>query len=364
MLSSGDFHRGERLPAESKLASEFGISRMTLRSAMGDLEREGLIRRERNQGCFFGSPAPTAKVEQSPITQGLMARTVVLITDLKAAVGRDLFDGQSASVVSGVMDKAARANLDFLRLTADERDDTWINELLKLKVRGVVLSCWTKSLDWQYSVIARLQQQDVPVVVWANVDEMRAFDRVITDHVSGAEQLVDCLADSGSRKILRLWTQSSSTPWIAAHNTGYTRAVVRRGLEELPSLHVEDLPDRGHDERSFRARVRHVAGYLAESFGTQLPIDAIMVGTDCEALVALAACRLFGRTDIRVTGYDNYWQSIHERQWEPAVPFATVEKDNHRLGTEMVDLLLKRIEGALSAEPCARLVEQKLVVTS
>jgi len=34
------------------------------------------------------------------------------------------------------------------------------------------------------------------------------------------------------------------------------------------------------------------------------------------------------------------------------------------LGTEMVDLLLKRIEGALSAEPCARLVEQKLVVTS
>ena len=56
-------------------------------------------------------------------------------------------------------------------------------------------------------------------------------------------------------------------------------------------------------------------------------------------------------------------QSSAERQWEPGNLFATVEKSNHRIGEEMVEMLLGRIRGALPAEPQLRLLEQKIIVT-
>ena len=44
VMNSG-LREGERLPAENKLALQFEVSRMTLRSAMEVLEREGMVRR-------------------------------------------------------------------------------------------------------------------------------------------------------------------------------------------------------------------------------------------------------------------------------------------------------------------------------
>ncbi len=89
-----------------------------------------------------------------------------------------------------------------------------------------------------------------------------------------------------------------------------------------------------------------------------------MVSTDCDALLALAACRILGRTDIRVTGYDNYWEELHERQWEPAIPFATIDKNNHRLGQEMAALLFQRLAGRqLSPGPHCQFLKQRLVLS-
>jgi GntR family transcriptional regulator len=57
-IESGTLAPGARLPPERQLAESLGVSRMTVRQALGDLERDGLLRRVvgRAGGTFVREP--------------------------------------------------------------------------------------------------------------------------------------------------------------------------------------------------------------------------------------------------------------------------------------------------------------------
>lgn len=55
-LQSGDIPPSTRLPSESALCKEFGVSRATVRQALRHLESRGLVRRVMNRGVFAGAP--------------------------------------------------------------------------------------------------------------------------------------------------------------------------------------------------------------------------------------------------------------------------------------------------------------------
>lgn len=52
-ITSGDLVQGGLLPAESRIASEAKVSRFTVRQAIADLEREGLLFRQQGRGTFI-----------------------------------------------------------------------------------------------------------------------------------------------------------------------------------------------------------------------------------------------------------------------------------------------------------------------
>jgi GntR family transcriptional regulator len=54
-LYNNEFARGEKLPSETELASDFGVSRITARKALSEMERKGFVTRQRGRGTYVAT---------------------------------------------------------------------------------------------------------------------------------------------------------------------------------------------------------------------------------------------------------------------------------------------------------------------
>lgn len=56
MIENGELKPGDKLPAETELASQYGVSRATIRRAITDMAREGYFYRKQGKGTFVSEP--------------------------------------------------------------------------------------------------------------------------------------------------------------------------------------------------------------------------------------------------------------------------------------------------------------------
>ncbi len=80
LISEGQYEAGDRLPSERDLIRELGISRNTLRKALGDLERAGMIWRHVGKGTFVTSP----EVSQTPDRLAFLGRQLTPVKIMRA----------------------------------------------------------------------------------------------------------------------------------------------------------------------------------------------------------------------------------------------------------------------------------------
>lgn len=64
-IVSGRWVPGARIPSENELCSRYGLSRTTIRQALGRLEQEGLVSREKGRGTFVSDSRPRSWLIQS-----------------------------------------------------------------------------------------------------------------------------------------------------------------------------------------------------------------------------------------------------------------------------------------------------------
>ena len=60
-ILNGQLEPGEKLPTENEFIKQFGVSQITIRNALSNLEREGLIVRNRAKGTYVGENIPIKK---------------------------------------------------------------------------------------------------------------------------------------------------------------------------------------------------------------------------------------------------------------------------------------------------------------
>jgi GntR family transcriptional regulator len=60
-ILSGQYSPDDQLPTETELVAEYGVSRITVRQALRNLEEEQLVRREAGRGTFVTGNAPIPK---------------------------------------------------------------------------------------------------------------------------------------------------------------------------------------------------------------------------------------------------------------------------------------------------------------
>jgi GntR family transcriptional regulator len=81
-IADGTYPPGARLPAEPELCRAFGVSRITLRRAVGELVEQGVLVRRQGSGTFVGEPSAARSLrpdlrELSRRVAGLGASTAV-----------------------------------------------------------------------------------------------------------------------------------------------------------------------------------------------------------------------------------------------------------------------------------------------
>jgi GntR family transcriptional regulator len=93
-IEAGDWKPGDLIPAESKLLEAFGVSRATIRQALLDLVREGLLVRKQGRGSFVATrkiaePLPRlASFTEEMRREGLVASTRSVKVEVVQAPGR------------------------------------------------------------------------------------------------------------------------------------------------------------------------------------------------------------------------------------------------------------------------------------
>jgi GntR family transcriptional regulator len=84
-LASGELAPGRPLPGELELARAYGVSRVTIRAALGRLAKEQLVRRQRGRGTFARRAATPRRDRLSGFFENVLMhglRTAVRIVEL------------------------------------------------------------------------------------------------------------------------------------------------------------------------------------------------------------------------------------------------------------------------------------------
>jgi len=64
MIESGDYPLGCTIPNETELCEVFGVSRITVRRAVEELVRQGLLEKKQGKGTFVTSPGPSMDLQE------------------------------------------------------------------------------------------------------------------------------------------------------------------------------------------------------------------------------------------------------------------------------------------------------------
>lgn len=179
-ILSGELERGQRLPAEEELATQFGVSRMTVRQGISDLINDGLMYRRHGVGTFVSFPH--IERDHSRLTnffdnsnlQGIKAEANILnvtVIPAKPKIAKALMISRQEPVI----------NIETLRKADDvpiTLHDAYFPQYLFPDLAGEdtepldVQNLWTKLEQYGYPVNravqkleARLADQDLAAIL-------------------------------------------------------------------------------------------------------------------------------------------------------------------------------------------------------
>ncbi|MFD0717588.1 GntR family transcriptional regulator [Paenibacillus sp. GCM10027626] len=218
-ISRGNWQASDRLPSEKELSEQFNVSRITVKNALAELTKQGLIYRIQGKGSFV---ADGSKGEPSLYKSQVSLQSNNCIAFLIPRLENTF----TAKLVRNVEQECAAAGMKMiLALTHDsqETEKKLIREMIQLGVSGIII--FPVDGEGYNEEIVKLSMNNYPLVLIDRYFRGIETNSVCSDNSAGAYNAVNHLLSLGHRKIGVVSTFSSWTTSIEDRIEGYEKAL-------------------------------------------------------------------------------------------------------------------------------------------
>lgn len=317
-IMQGKWAVGDCLPGELDLSQQFNVSRFTIRQALLELTREGLLYRQAGKGTFIKSLGPTQEIRR--INKGKKQIGFVLPY---------IADAHTGGILKGAEREAAENGYRIIFVNSQGTADEWslLDELYHEGVDGVIY--YFMDLARSEENVLKLQERKYPFVLVDHFLPEIPTDFVVSDNFMGSYQAVKHLLDLGHIQIGMIACDKGMSS-VEQREKGYRMAIQNYNLEVKP----DNILIKSENEISDI----EIANFIADTRITAL-ITTDLIGIKVIKIVAKFGMKV--PDQLAIVGFDNIPIS------SLIIPsLTTVEQQCEEIGAQAVKILINKFKGS------------------
>ncbi len=133
-IEGGEYKPGDKIPTELELTKEYGVSRVTVVSALNELVKQKLITRYPKKGSFVSGSAPSETSGKKPFTLGIKHVFGFILPSIEDIFALNLIKG----ITKRIHDEP---NISVMIASSrnQEHEEQIITDMLKRNLDGIIL---------------------------------------------------------------------------------------------------------------------------------------------------------------------------------------------------------------------------------
>ncbi|WP_110063963.1 GntR family transcriptional regulator [Cytobacillus oceanisediminis] len=299
-IMSGKVKPGEKIYSENELVKMFGVSRHTVRQAVGELVHDGLLYREQGAGTFCSSTATaihkqTAGQNEQPVQPPASnGKNIGVITTY-------ISDYIFPSIIKGIESYLTDQGYSLTFACTDnniEKEKQCLQTMLDRNIDGLIVEP-TKSSNFNPNLhyYLQLEQNNVPYLMINQYYSQLMPPHIIMDDEHGGFIATEHLIELGHEKIIGLFKTDDRQG--VNRMQGFIRAFREHGLPFFPDMVITYTTEEKDGSLIDR---------LEKYFSSESKPSAIVCYNDELALQVLNMLRRLGLSvpeDVSIIGYDD-----------------------------------------------------------
>lgn len=341
LIIKDDLKVGDVILSENRLATLFGVSRGTVRQAIGNLEGKGILRSEQGRGAFL------LKIPKVKKNESKLLNTIAFV----CYGGID--NPFMASIARGIEVGAAKSgvHLCVCSVIGDfEQEASVIRKIIRRGVDGLIIASVLSNPPSAF--LTELCKSSAKVVMVSDIPNMDA-PIAATDNREGTFLAVNTLIQKGHRKIAHirgpLWCTEADVRF-----ENYRKALELAGISFVSDWSPKPDPKQGYSEESGKKSMAKIL---------QLPIKsrptAAFVANDDMAIGAWEYLKKQGVSvpeEMSLIGFGNL-RSPYER----GLFLSSIDENPSDIGRCAWDLLDRLMQGDITVKNTKILLRPSLV---
>jgi GntR family transcriptional regulator, arabinose operon transcriptional repressor len=327
-ITSGKVKPGEKIHSENELVKMFGVSRHTIRQAVGDLVHEGWLYREQGAGTFCSKP-PSQDTPQIQSLQSIKngKNIGVITTYISDYIFPSIIRGiESVLTAEGYTLTLACTNNDV------ELEKQCLQTMLSRNIDGLIVEP-TRSSNYNPNIhyYLELEQNNIPYLMINQYYPQLQPPHIVMNDELGGYIATEHLIKLGHERIIGLFKTDDAQG--VNRMQGFIRAFRDHGLSFFPEMVISYTTE--EMDKVLLEKVKHF--FVVNDSPT-----AIVCYNDQLALQAVSILRDLGKNvpeDVSIVGYDDSFLALASD-----IKLTTITHPKMKMGIDAANWIVSAVE--------------------